>query len=325
MTWWERDDFDNRARGNSMTAPKLNDVLQRKVVRLMCGTTKAAGGARVRKESIRGCRKRLREEEKVEVSYGTIQSCISSYASYRVRRKKVRLSEDYAQRRFDWADDHVGWDVEAWKRLLNTDSSPFYLNYATNRRNDGTWCRPGEAPPISSSDKYCLKTEVYVGVSYRGLTPPEFIDSPDRVNAKNYISDILPTMAAAVSERKTTTNDPTTTRLFADTADWCFQQDLARPHIAAITQQYLTDNVPEFWLPEDTPPKLFEWPIEQFWNELDRRLVKRGRAKDLKQLKKWIRVECKKEYWFEWLRNTWDTFPRRVKAVCEAEGWHTDN
>ena len=55
----ERGDVPNRARGNHMTPPKLNEAMQRKVVRLMCGTTKASGGAQVRKESIRGCRKRL--------------------------------------------------------------------------------------------------------------------------------------------------------------------------------------------------------------------------------------------------------------------------
>lgn len=324
LRWWEREDVKNKARGNTTTTPKLNDSLKRKVKRMMVGTLQGQGGVRLRKESIRVTKKRLRDEEKIDVSYGTVQKCVSSQAVYRMRAKKVRLNDGYAGRRFKWADDHVGWGAE-WDNLLNTDSSPFYVRFSSNRRNDGVWCLPGQDPSPVPTDKYSLKTECYIGVTRRGLTLPVFIDSPSHVNSKNYVSDILPTMARAVSSRTKKTNDPTTTRLFADVKKWTFQQDLARPHIAKLSQDYLKAQVPSFWTPEQTPPKLFEWPVEQFWNELDRRVYKRGRPKDLKQLKSWITKECKLPYWFEWLETTWDSFPGRVKDICEAEGWYTDH
>ncbi len=322
LRWWERVDKDNRNRGREQN--KNTEDLRKIVKRMMVGTKQGAGGVKIRKDSIRETRKRLRDEEKIDVSYGTVRKCVGSIAKYRVRVKKPRLNDDYAARRFRFADDHVLWRRE-WDNVLNTDSSPFYVNFASNRKNDGAWCVDGVDPPPVVTDKYCLKTECYVGVTRWGMTPPVFIDSPERVNAANYVSDILPTMARAVSSREEKTDNPTTTRLFRNNKKWIFEQDLARPHISKVTLAYLAENVPKFWTPAETPPKLFEWPIEQFWNELERRVYKRGRPKDLKQLKNWIRYECNQNYWFEWLANTWDTFPRRIQDICEAEGWYTDN
>lgn len=324
LRWWERRDTRNLKRGNTVTHTKVNANLKRKVKKMMVGTKQGEGGMRLRKESIRTTKKRLREEEKIDVSYGTVQKVVNKLATYRVRAKKVRLNENYAGRRWKWADDHVSWTNE-WDSFLNSDSSPFYVEYASNRKNDGVWCEGDDEPEPIPEDKYALKTEVYIGCCRRGMTPPVFIDSPARVNAQNYVGEVLPTMARDVSKRKKKTNDPTTTRLFTSVKKWTFQQDLARPHIARHTQQYLKDNVPAFWTPDETPPKLFEWPIEQLWNELQRRVYSRGRPRDLKQLKKWITAECKDPSWFEWLTNVWDSFPRRVQDICEAEGWWTDN
>ncbi len=78
-------------------------------------------------------------------------------------------------------------------------------------------------------------------------------------------------------------------------------------------------NVPKFWTPAESQPKLFEWPIEQLWNELERRVYARGRPRDLKQLKKWISKECSSPDWFQWLDNVWNSFPHRVRDICEAK------
>lgn len=75
----------------------------------------------------------------------------------------------------------------------------------------------------------------------------------------------------------------------------------------------------------NTPPKLFEWPVEQFFNELKRRVYARGMPSGLAQLKRWIRIECKKEHWFAWLTAAFASMPQRMVDICEAEGWYTSH
>ncbi len=69
---------------------------------------------------------------------------------------------------------------------IRTGATRILVDFSDNRQNDGTWCEPGDEPPPIDTDKFCLKTEVYIGISSKGIISPVFIDSPERVNGKNY-------------------------------------------------------------------------------------------------------------------------------------------
>ncbi len=259
ITWWNRLNTKNRKRGRTATSFKVDDGVKRKVRHLMVGTKKGAGGACLRKASVRETSKILKREG-VNMCKTTVHDINSEHHTYLVRVKKVRLDDGFAARRWKWAESVLHWTFDDWSRLLNTDSSPFYVSFASNRKNDGVWCEDDQDPPPMPSDKYSLKTEVYCGVSRRGIAGPVFIDSPDRVNAQNYTERVLPVLAFAIDDRQTATNNPRTTKLF-DRHNWVYQHDLARPHIAKKTLSALDEHKIGYWPPDETPPRLFEWPI----------------------------------------------------------------
>ncbi len=98
----------------------------------------------------------------------------------------MALNVGFAERRFSFAYSHLAWTQTQWDKLLNTDSSPFYLEFKYNRQNDGAWVGDVQDPPAHDTNKYSIKTEVYMGLCARGVTKPYFIYSPLRVNGKNY-------------------------------------------------------------------------------------------------------------------------------------------
>lgn len=320
--WIERDDTANLARGRSKKRYILTEEFRKKIKRKMVGSLRAKGGGKRRKLSIREMVKELKENGE-KGNYTTVREAVNDISKYRRRKKRVRLTEDFAQRRFAFADSHLSWSAAKWRTLFNTDSSPFYLQFKYNRQNDGFWCEEGVDPPGVDTDKYAIKTELYMGVCAQGVSKPVFIDHPARVNATNYSEIVLPHFRRQLFERKENTDDPSTTNLFAD--DYVFQQDLATSHWAKLSTTYLDEFIPSYIKKVDTPPRFFEWPVEQFFNMLEARVYKKGKADNLNQLKKWIVKDLKDPFWFEWCAKTFATMHQRCVDVCEQEGWHTSH
>jgi len=156
-----------------------------------------------------------------------------------------------------------------------------------------------------------------------GIAGPVFIDSPETIRAANYVKDVLPVIAGEIKKRTKKTNDPTTTRLVRDTRKFWFQQDLARPHTAKVSQKWCNDNLPNFIDKKRAPPAFVEWPVEAFFGELKRRVYKAGRYPNLRTLKTAIRRECRGSWVFDWLKATFATMDDRMQAVIDAKGQHT--
>ena len=150
-----------------------------------------------------------------------------------------------------------------------------------------------------------------------------FIDSPATICAANYVKDVLPVIAGGIKKRTKKTNDPTTTRLVRDTRKFWFQQDLARPHTAKVSQKWCKNNLPNFIDSKRAPPAFVEWPVEAFFGELKRRVYKAGRYENLRTLKMAIRRECRSRWVFDWLKATFATMDDRIQAVIDAKGQYT--
>ena len=60
-----------------------------------------------------------------------------------------------------------------------------------------------------------------------------------------------------IRDRTRVTRNVTTTRLFEDLDDWWYVQDGATAHTANITQDWLSDNVPNFIYARDWPGLIF--------------------------------------------------------------------
>jgi transposase len=326
LRWWNRENSLNLDRGCGLTRnspPKLSQSDLTFIKRNMKGTRSASGGDRKRKLSVSEVVTKLSFERGVDVCDETVRKAAHAMdLGYKRPRKKPRLKRDFAARRLKFAKEMTGFN---WNSILNSDSSPFYLKSVANSQNDGTWVDsndPDDVPELIE-DKYTLKTEVYVGVCSRGITGPVFIDSPETVCAANYVHDVLPAIAASVKSRTKRTNDPTTTKLFQNPGRFLFQQDLASAHRSNLSQQWCRDNLHSFIPKQKTPPAFVEWPVENFFSELKRRVYKLGRPTTLSILKRRVRRICRDPELFEWLKSTFDSMPNRIQAIIDADGWHT--
>ncbi len=93
-----------------------------------------------------------------------------------------------------------------------------------------------------------------MGVCARGVTKPYFIDSPDRVNGKNYSEEVLPYFRTQIFECKEDTDNPSTTNLFR--GEYLFQQDLPPPHWANTSTKFLDRNIQSYMPKDETPQKI---------------------------------------------------------------------
>ncbi len=152
-------------RGRSQRRTVRSEAFDKNVKRKMVGSVVEGGGKR-RKASIRETVKELRGEG-IECGYSTVRQSVKEIAAYRRRRKRVALNEGCARRRFEFADIHLSWGATEWGKILNTDSSPFYLKFSYHHQNDGFWLGEGDDPLVADTDKFALKTEVYMGVCAR--------------------------------------------------------------------------------------------------------------------------------------------------------------
>ena len=74
---------------------------------------------------------------------------------------------------------------------------------------------------------------------------------------------------------------------------------------------------------DETPPAFVEWVVEVFFGELKRRVYETGAPPTLSALKARVRKACRDPSMFDWLRNAFDSMPKRIQAVIEKKGWHT--
>ena len=74
---------------------------------------------------------------------------------------------------------------------------------------------------------------------------------------------------------------------------------------------------------EEAPPAFVEWVVEDFFGELKRRVYEPGAPPNLRAVKSRVRKACRDPAMFDWLRNAFESMPKRIQAVIDAKGWHT--
>lgn len=103
---------------------------------------------------------------------------------------------------------------------------------------------------------------------------------------------------------------------------WVFVQDSAPAHSAAVTQDWLKENVPNFISKKEWPAKSPDLnPIENLWSYLKNEAQK-SQPKNKDQLKKTLQ-----KIWraipLEQIRKFTDSMKSRLEACIEQEGGHT--
>ncbi|CAF4062404.1 unnamed protein product [Rotaria sp. Silwood2] len=154
-------------------------------------------------------------------------------------------------------------DLLWWNKLLITDSKVFLLGGGRNPKHHGRWVYDSEELDLWEVGKHSKGLHVYGGMTSKGLTQLVFING--NIDGEHYVNEVLPTLTD-VQERIEETDDITTTVLFDDNEDWIFEQDHAKCHNADVAQEYLIENVPNFFDKHETPAKMDDlWCIGRIW------------------------------------------------------------
>ena len=244
------------------------------------------------------------------VSAQTIRRALVNYGlfAYR-RRRKPLLTAAHVKKRHNWAQEHKKDDVGAWKKVLFSDESKFNLV-----ASDGVqWCyrRPHE----TYDPRYVKKMVKHGGgnVMVWGVITPSGVGRLHRVDgnmdAHQYTKILKTSLLGTLKDRK------------IKKKDIIFQQDNDPKHTSKMaTNWFKTNRV-----------KVLEWPpaspdmsiIEPVWDHLDQNVRARPRQPRNKD-ELWAALE---EEWYdikpEYIKNLYDSMPRRTQALLAAKGGHT--
>ena len=127
-------------------------------------------------------------------------------------------------------------------RILFSDEKMFDLDGMYNAQNDRIWAVNREADKrgdVQQKRKFPQKVMVWLGACSMGLTPLIILDE-GTMDHRRYIDEILPVALKYGNEG------------FGD--NWTFQQDGAKPHTRASTQEWCRMNFPSFIDKDHWPP-----------------------------------------------------------------------
>lgn len=198
------------------------------------------------------------------------------------------------------------------RRILFSDEKFFNIEQAYNVQNDRVISPNASA--ANREGRTVVRNQkpagvmVWAGVTANGKTPLIFVESGIKINAKNYVKDILNAVVLPWSQTHFH-NQP-----------WTFQQDSAPAHRAKTTQEWCRENFPNFITANEWPPYSPDLnPLDYaIWGILESKACI-NRHTSINALKRsldkaWIEISD------ETLRKSVDQFPRRLIACIRANG-----
>ena len=232
-------------------------------------------------------------------------------ANLRSRRPLLRipLGPQHRRARINWSNEHLQWEDE-WKKVLFTDESRFCMDF-----NDGR-VRVRRQPNERFSEVCIMEHDRYGGgsvlmwggISWTGKTLMVRINGT--LTAQRYVEDVVEPVVVPYLQECPVTE--------------IFQQDNARPHSAALTQQALQRNNVEVLPWPARSPDLS--PIEHVWDIIGRRINDHEKyplpSATLDVLEHRIRTEwdCIDQ---QEVRNLISSMPRRLIECTNKRGGHT--
>lgn len=227
-----------------------------------------------------------------------------------VARKKPLLSATQMEKRFKWAEEHLEWTVEDWKRVAFSDETPLCLFQSYGRKY--IWVFPGEQLLDKNVNKTVKhgggKIQIWGIFSYWGAGPLYRINGI--MDGQKYRQILIHNMAPHVKDLEGKTG-----------IEIIFQHDNDPKHTSKVVRNYLNNKQMSVLSWPSQSPDLN--PIENAWRQLKQRIANRQRkAANLDDV-----FEIAQEEWNNIALSSFQTLiesmPRRVEACYKAKGAHT--
>jgi hypothetical protein len=205
----------------------------------------------------------------------------------------------------------LGQKERDWSEVWFADETRFTLYPRPNRKNDVVWTAAAGAadavPPVPRV-AHPAGINAYAAFSASGKTDIALF--PGIMTAEVYVGllqgTLLPAVRAAVGEQR-----------------WTYLHDGDPKHRARQTQEWLKAHAPEYFTPDQWPPRSPDLnPMEHAWAAVKAR-VALSEPKTVGALKKLIRAAWKAVMTEEFRRSLSASMPRRLAAVRRARGGPT--
>lgn len=221
----------------------------------------------------------------------------------RIARKKFFVSKQNRIKRMEFAKLYINKDLNFWKRWIFTDESKFNIFGPDGRCK--VWRKANtelELKNMCGTIKHGGGNIMVWGcMSAAGVGDLHFVDGiMDQYQYINILKEHLRPSAERMG--------------LAD--NYIFQQDNDPKHSALNTKLWLLYNTPKYI---HTPPQSPDLnPIEHLWDELGRRIKKRG-IKNRHDLRNALQQEWN-DIGSEVTNNLVSSMPRRLQAVIRSNG-----
>lgn len=251
------------------------------------------------------------QREGRRISYTSVRNNLRSIGLKAKRKpKKPYLTFKQKNERYRWAQTHINWTVEDWKRVIFSDETKIQL-----WNSDGVkwcWMRDGEEfqelhiePTVKFGGGHLMfwGCMTWQGLGYGCQIYDGTMKSPDYIQILD------------------TTLQDTLKHYRYRAGEFIFQHDNHPAHTSAITKKYILDAGIELlpWPAQSADLN----PIEHVWTYLKARIgAHEKRPKSIHELwevilEEWERVPP------DFLQRLYESMPRRVAAVLKAKGGQT--
>ena len=232
-----------------------------------------------------------------------------------------KLSPLNISQRLKFCKDRKNWKYEDWKNVLFSDESPFELDHPPNRKNSVIYAQDREDVATFPKSKFSPKLMVWGMIGPEGVSELHVAPPGTRINASYYREIILKEYMLPALGKRANRGSILKKKMAPDMSRAIFQQDGARCHTAAENEEWLRENVDNYWAkgmwPANSPDLS---PIENVWAIMQDKVDEvdpppstlAALEKILKQA--WANISP------EVLENLYRSMPGRIQAVLEAKG-----